>query len=95
MVSAHRCASALGGGELRLSLSSVFDPAQAEGFRCPLFPGERAGDVAAMLVDLLRDCRIADIHVLPGIYSDRDSETGLTLLFKAEAMAEARHTALQ
>ena len=95
VVSAHRCSTAPGGGELRLSLSSVFDPAQAEGFRCPLFPDERAGDVAAMLVGLLHDCRVADVHVLPGVYPDRDSETGLVLLFKAEAIAQARNTALQ
>ena len=95
VVSAHRCPAALGGGELRLSLSSVFDPAQAAGFRCPLFPGERAGDVAAMLVNLLHDCRIADVHVLPGVYPDREPETGLVLLFKAGAIPEARNTALQ
>ena len=28
-----------------MSLSSAFDPRQAEGFRCPLFPTETAGDV--------------------------------------------------
>jgi hypothetical protein len=89
VVSAHRCATALGGGELRLSLSSAFDPTKAEGFRCPLFPGERAGDVAAILVDLLHDCRVTDVHVLPEVYPDRDSETGLVLLFKAEAIASS------
>ncbi len=47
VISAHRAASAPGGGELRLSLSSPFDPRQAEGFRCPLFPTDRAGDVAS------------------------------------------------
>jgi hypothetical protein len=95
VVSAHRCATALGGGELRLSLSSAFDPAQAEGFRCPLFPCECAGEVAAMLVDLLHDCRIADVHVLPGVYQDRASGTGQVLLFKADAIAQARNAALQ
>ncbi len=66
VISAHRCAGAPGGGELRLSLSSVFDPRQAEGFRCPLFPGETVGEVAAMLGDLLHDCRVTDVHLLPG-----------------------------
>ena len=55
VISAHRCPAAPGGGELRLSLSSPFDPRQAEGFRCPLFPADRAIDVATMLLDLLRD----------------------------------------
>jgi hypothetical protein len=95
VVSAHRCATALDGGELRLSLSSAFDPAGAEGFRCPLFPCECAGEVAAMLVDLLHDCRIADVHVLPGVYQDRASGTGQVLLFKADAIAQARNAALQ
>ena len=95
VVSAHRSPTAAGGGELRLSISSAFDAAQAEGFRCPLFIGERAGDVAAMLVDLLRACRVADVHVLPGVYPDRDAETGLVLLFKPESLPQARNTAIQ
>ena len=95
VVSAHRSPTAAGGGELRLSISSAFDPARAEGFRCPLFIGERASDVAAMLVDLLRACRVADVHVLPGVYPDRDVETGLVLLFKPESLPQARNTAIQ
>jgi len=92
VISAHRCASAPGGGELRLSLSSVFDPRQAEGFRCPLLPGETVGEVAAMLGDLLHDCRVTDVHVLPGIHADRDPATNLTLLFKSDALpASALH----
>jgi hypothetical protein len=87
VISAHRSAAAPGGGELRLSLSSAFDPRQAEGFRCPLFPTDRIGDVVTMLVDLLRDCRIADVRVLPGVHPDRDPQTGMTLLFKADASA--------
>jgi len=38
VISAHRAPDAPGGGELRLSLSSPFDPRDAEGFRCPLHP---------------------------------------------------------
>jgi hypothetical protein len=86
VISAHRCTTAPGGGELRLSLSSVFDPRQAEGFRCPVFPGETAGEVATMLLDLLRDCRVTDVRVLPGIHADRDPATNTTLLFKADAL---------
>ncbi|HTP48323.1 MAG TPA: hypothetical protein VMQ50_15535 [Casimicrobiaceae bacterium] len=89
VISAHRCADAPGGGELRLSLSSAFDPRQAQGFRCPLFPGEHVGDVADMLVALLRDCRVSEVHVLPALHSDRDVNTGLTLLFRADSLAAA------
>ena len=87
VISAHRCAGAPGGGELRLSLSSPFDPRQAEGFRCPLFATDRAGDVATMLLELLSDCRIADVQILPGVHPDRDPQTGMVLLFKPDAGA--------
>jgi hypothetical protein len=89
VISAHRSAAAPGGGELRLSLSSPFDPRQAEGFRCPLFPTDRVGDVVTMLVDLLRDCRIADVRILPGVHPDRDPQSGMPLLFKPDALAAA------
>lgn len=82
VISAHRCAAAPGGGELRLSLSSPLDLRQAEGFRCPLFATDRAGDVAAMLLELLRDCRVADVRIFPGVHLDRDPKTGMILLFK-------------
>jgi hypothetical protein len=85
VISAHRCVAAPGGGELRLSLSSPFDPRRAEGFRCPLFPTDRAGDVGRMLRDLLQDCRVGDVRVLPGVHADRDPKTGMLLLFKPAA----------
>jgi hypothetical protein len=88
VISAHRCAAAPGGGELRLSLSSPFDPRQAEGFRCPLFPPDRAVDVATMLLDLLRDCRVTDVRVIAGAQADRDPDTGLPLLFRADAVPD-------
>jgi hypothetical protein len=88
VISAHRCAAAPGGGELRLSLSSPFDPRQAEGFRCPLFPPDRAGDVATMLLDLLRDCRVTDVRVVAAAQADRDPDTGLPLLFRADAIPD-------
>ena len=53
VISAHRAAGAPGGGELRLSLSSPFEPRDAEGFRCPLYPLDRVADVVAMLRGLL------------------------------------------
>ncbi|MEO6749182.1 MAG: hypothetical protein ABI294_06280 [Casimicrobiaceae bacterium] len=89
IVSAHRLDDGIGGGELRLSLSSPFSPRDAEGFRCPLFAFERVADAAAMLDDLLRDCRVDNVHVQPGIHADRDRTTGLTLLFKPDSLPQA------
>jgi hypothetical protein len=43
-----------------------------------------------MLCDLMRDCRVTDVQVLPGVHADRDPATGLTLLFKADAGADVR-----
>lgn len=92
VISAHRCAGAPGGGELRLSLSSPFDPSRAEGFRCPLFAGDRVADVAGMLAELMHDCRVGDVRSLAGVHADRDRATGMTLLFRADAIAEARRS---
>jgi hypothetical protein len=92
VISAHRCAAAPGGGELRLSLSSPFDSRQAEAFRCPLFPTDRAGDVATMLLDLLRDCRVTDVRILPGVHPDRDPQTGMMLLFTPDSAAGVEPT---
>jgi hypothetical protein len=88
VVSAHHAFDAPAGGELRLSLSSVFDPAQAEGFRCPLYRADQTTDVVNMLLALLQDCRVSDVRVLPGLHPDRDPATGLRLLFKAGALAD-------
>ncbi len=89
VISAHRAADAPGGGELRLSLSSALEPRDAEGFRCPLHPLDRAADVAAMLVQLLRDCRVTDVRVLAGVHPDFDRGTGLRLLFKPDTIPPA------
>lgn len=94
VISAHRSAAAPGGGELRLSLSSPFDAAPPEGFRCPLFAGDRAGDVADMLAALMRDCRVADVRVHSGVHADRDPATGMTLLFRADVVADPKRSAV-
>jgi hypothetical protein len=94
VISAHRCATAVGGGELRLSLSSPFDPRQAQGFCCPLFPSDRASDVATMLLDLLHDCRVTDVRVIDGVQADRDLRTGLALLFRADAIPDGERVVL-
>jgi hypothetical protein len=93
VISAHRAPDAIGGGELRLSLSSPFAPRDAEGFRCPLYALDRVVDVATMLVDLLNDCRVTDVRVVAGVHADRDPATGRTLLFKPDTTpgAEALH----
>ena len=84
VISAHCAPAAPGGGEVRLSLSSPFDAKAAEGFRCPLYPLDRIGDVVAMLADLLAQCRVNDVRVVPGVHGDRDPVTGLPLLFKGD-----------
>ncbi len=89
VISAHRAPDAPGGGELRLSLSSPFEPRDAEGFRCPLYPLDRAGDVVTMLVDLLRDCRVTDIRTLAGVHADLVDGTGAPLLFKPDSIPAA------
>lgn len=92
VISAHRSPGAPGGGELRLSLSSPFDRNRAEGFRCPLFAGERVADVAEMLALLMHDCRVSDVRSLAGVHADRDRATGMTLLFRADAIPDARRS---
>ena len=89
LISAHRAPDAPGGGELRLSLSSPFAPRDAEGFLCPLYPLDRAGDVASMLVDLLTDCRVTEVRIASGVHADRDPMTGMRLLFKPDALPDA------
>jgi hypothetical protein len=92
VISAHRCADAPGGGELRLSLSSPFASREAEGFRCPMYPYEPVPDVATMLVTLLRDCRVERIEMRTGIHADVDPVTGGPLLFKGvDAVGRALH----
>jgi hypothetical protein len=86
VISAHRTPEARGMGELRVSLSSPFETRDAEGFRCPLFATDRVGDVAAQLVRLLQDCRIADIRLLDGVHPDRVAGTTHPLLYKPETV---------
>jgi hypothetical protein len=88
VISAHRASGAIHGGELRLSLSSPFDPREAEGFRCPLYPQENVADVVAMLTGFLAECRVQDVRIVPGVHADRDAVTGLPLLFKGDDLPE-------
>ncbi len=86
VISAHRCEDAPGGGELRLSLSSPFEPREAEGFRCPVYAIESVATVFAMLFDLMRDCRVGDIRLLAGVHPDRAPGSSMPLLFKPETI---------
>jgi hypothetical protein len=88
VISAHRAPDAPGGGELRLSLSSPFEPRAAEGFRCPLYPLDRVGDIVTMLVELLRDCRVTDIRTVAGVHPDRTPGFGSALLFKPDTIPD-------
>ncbi len=88
-ISAHRVDGVRTRGELRVSLSSPLDEREAEGFRCPLEPLDRVGDVATMLAGVLEQCRVADVRWRPGVHADRDPATGLALLFKAGAAGPA------
>lgn len=94
IVSSHRTADATAGGELRLSLSSPLEPRDAEGFRCPLYALDRVDDVAAMLADLLRDCRASDVRILRGAYPDRAPGSTVPLLFKPDTIPDDESGAL-
>lgn len=89
VISVHRVDTPEGDGEVRLSLSSPFDPRQAEGFRCPLLPLDRVEDVVQMLSMLLADCRVVDVRLQAGVHADRDPATGMTLLFKGDGQPRA------
>jgi hypothetical protein len=95
VISAHTAEDAPGGGELRLSISSPFEPRDAEGFRCPLHPIERASDVAAMLIELLHDCRVHDVRVVAGVHPDRHAGSRMPLLFKPETIPGGERGLLQ
>ncbi len=88
VISSHRAPDAPGGGELRLSLSSPFEPRDAEGFRCPLYAIESVGTALGMLLDLLHDCRVQDIRLLAGVHADRVAGSDMPLFFRADAIPE-------
>ncbi len=83
VISVHRMTQPAGAGEVRLSLSSPFDPREAEGFRYRLAPSDRVDDIVKLFTDLMRDCRVNDVQFEPGVHADRDPLTGHPLLFKS------------
>ncbi len=86
VISAHRTAD---GGEVRLSLSNPFDEKGAEGFRAVLHANERAQDVAQNMRELMEMCKVEDVLTLADIYPDAEPNTGMTLFFKPESIADA------
>lgn len=88
VISSHRAVDAPGGGELRLSLSSPFNPRDAQGFRCPIYPIEPVSAPLRMLLDLLHDCRITDVRLLGGVHPDSVSGTNVPLFYKPETVPE-------
>jgi hypothetical protein len=91
VISAHEAPDAIGGGELRLALSSPFSPRDAEGFRYPLEPYERIPDAVNAIATLLADCRVTDVRAMPGIQPDRDPATGLRRFCRGEDVARMVH----
>jgi hypothetical protein len=83
VISARRCPGAVNGGEVRLSLSSPFDPREARAFAARSIT-ETVDEVVVMLMDFLGECRVTDVRVVPGVHGDRDPATGLPLLFKGD-----------
>ena len=88
VVSAHHAADAPGGGELRLSLSSVFAPRDAEGFRCPIYPIESVTVPLRMLLDLLNDCRVSDVRLVAGVHPASAPGSAMPLFFRPETIPE-------
>ena len=48
--------------ELRVSLSSPFDDATIDGFRWPLHPLDDIDRIVSSMSELLRECRVNDVH---------------------------------
>ena len=61
-IGVERDEAAAGHAFATVSLSSPFASREPSVFRCPIYPYEPVNDVVAMLVTLLRDCRVEDIR---------------------------------
>lgn len=61
----YACRSHAGGAEVRVSMSSVLDDTQIEGFCWPLHPLDDVDAVVAGIVQLLHECRVDDVRLLP------------------------------
>lgn len=74
VLSAHRMDD--GGGEVRVSLSSVFDESMLEGFRWPLYPGDESSEILNKINRLLNECRLSDRRALAGVAGDLNARGG-------------------
>lgn len=68
VISAHRCEG--GGGEIRVSMSSVLDETLLEGFRWPLHPFDDLEHVVTTMSELLRECRITEVRFIEHVLED-------------------------
>ncbi len=85
VISAHR------GGELQLCFTSPFNDQLREAFRWRLGPFDALGEVVASILSLLRDCRVLDVQVIPGLQAAL-SQTGRPWgLSDTSPTAEVRH----
>ncbi len=62
------------GGEIRLGLSSVFDATVLRGFRWQLGAFDDLDQVADAILSMLRDCRILDVRIVPGLQPACDAQ---------------------
>ena len=62
--------SAHDNGEIRLTLSQVFDEQMVEGFRWPLHPLDNLGAIAGTMTELLAACRVQRVEVAPRVLPD-------------------------
>jgi hypothetical protein len=54
-------------GDIRISLSSPFDPAAIEGFRWPLHPLDDLAGLADAITGLLNECRVTNVQYAPTV----------------------------
>jgi hypothetical protein len=70
-------------GELRVTLWIPFDEAMTEGFRWPLHPADDLAEIERTIKSMICDCRLAEVHVQPGVLPDRTS-SGAVLFPRGE-----------
>lgn len=81
VISAHDC------GEIRVSLSSLFDDAMVEGFRWPLHPLDAIGGIASTITSLLTECRVTDVRCASAVLSSLNAQGQLRYLTARDADA--------
>jgi hypothetical protein len=68
------------GAEVRVGLSSVFDTTVLHGFRWRLGDFDDLDEVVHVLLALLRDCRIRDVRIVPGLQPACDAQGAVHFL---------------